>query len=160
MRKLTSIIYSLAVACWLGGAALFTFVLTPTIFGSYSRDMAGGIVGMLFPGYFRWGLACGLIAVLCRGVSKDRNRIASMLILAVMLAMTAAQAFIIEPRAAQLKREISSFESTPVDHPLCRQFRKLHGVSAAGNLAVIAGGVVLIVLFPNGSRRKEGAVLS
>ena len=152
---LTAIIYRLAVACWVGGAALFTFVLTPTIFGEYSRDVAGGIVGVLFPGYFRWGLACGLIALICRGFAKDRSRLASLLILVVMLAMTAAQAFIIEPRAAQLKREIPSFETTPVDHPLRRQFRKLHGISAAGNLAVIVGGVVLIVLFPNGVRRKD-----
>lgn len=157
---IVTIIYRLALACWLGGAALFTFVLTPAIFASYPRDMAGGIVGVLFPGYFYWGLACGLVALLCWGIIKDRGSIAPALILTLMLVMTATQAFIIEPRAAQLKQEIPSFETTPVDHPLRKQFRKLHGISAAGNLAVIFGGVILLILLPTGSRRKDGNFLS
>ena len=52
--QIAVIIYRLAVACWFGGAALFTAVLTPVIFRAYSRDTAGGIVGALFPSYFRW----------------------------------------------------------------------------------------------------------
>ena len=54
--QITAFLYRLAIACWVGGASLFTFVLTPTIFKSYNRDIAGGIVGVLFPGYFKWGL--------------------------------------------------------------------------------------------------------
>ena len=44
---------NLAVSCWLGGAALFTFGLTPKLFAAYSQDQASAIVGLLFPGYFR-----------------------------------------------------------------------------------------------------------
>ena len=54
--QITAFLYRLTIACWVGGASLFTFVLTPTIFKSYNRDIAGGIVGVLFPGYFKWGL--------------------------------------------------------------------------------------------------------
>jgi hypothetical protein len=36
--------------------------------------------------------------------------------------------------------------TTPKDHPLRKEFAKLHGVSAVCNLAVIGGGVVLVVL--------------
>ena len=93
-----------------------------------------------------------------RGLPKVKVRIG--LNLLVMLAIASAQAFIIEPRAAKLKKEIGSFETTAADNPLRKQFRKLHGISAAGNLAVIAGGVLLIVLLPHGSRRKEGTFLS
>ncbi|MDD3815748.1 MAG: DUF4149 domain-containing protein, partial [Desulfocapsaceae bacterium] len=57
--RIATIIYHLAVSCWLGGSALFTFVLTPTLFKSYPRDMAGSIVGALFPGYFQWGSPVG-----------------------------------------------------------------------------------------------------
>lgn len=156
----TTIVYRLAVACWLGGAALFTFILTPAIFREYSRDIAGGIVGTLFPGYFLWGLTCGLIALVCHGISPERRSLAPTLILLIMLVIASAQAFIIEPRAAELKKEIGSFETTAADHPLRVQFRKLHGISAAGNLAVVAGGTLLIVLLPQGSRRKEGGYLS
>jgi glucan phosphoethanolaminetransferase (alkaline phosphatase superfamily) len=138
--------YRLAVASWLGGASLFTFVLTPTLFRSLNRDQAGTMVGYLFPGYFRWGLTCGLIALFALALVKfKRKRLAAALLVA-MLVITAVQAFVIEPKAAALKREIPSFETTSPDHPLRAEFRKLHGFSAVGNLAVIGGGVVLVLL--------------
>ena len=139
--------YRLAIACWVGGAALFTFVLTPTIFKSYSRDIAGGIVGFLFPGYFKWGLVCGGIALATVFMTSTvKHKTICAIIIAVMLAITSVQAFVIEPKATALKNSIPSFETTQKDHPLRVQFKKLHGVSAASNLAVIAGGIALIVL--------------
>ena len=53
----------------------------------------------------------------------------------------------IEPKAAALKREIPSFVTTPKDHPLRKEFSRLHGISAACNLVVFGGGVALVVLF-------------
>jgi len=145
-RQIPPIIYRLAIACWVGGTSLFTFVLTPAIFKSFNRDVAGEIVGVLFPGYFKWGLACGLVALICFAISKSRPRTVSAIIIAAMLTITAIQAFVIEPKAATLKKEIPSFETTPTDHPLRVQFRKLHGISAAGNLAVVGGGIALVIL--------------
>lgn len=140
------IIYRLAVALWVGGVAIFTFILTPIIFKSEPRDVAGRIVGYLFPGYFRWGLACGGVALICMVVSRGKNHAAALALILVMLALTSFQAFYIEPRAAALKREIPSFETTPKDHPLRREFSRLHGISAVCNLTVFAGGVVLVAL--------------
>ena len=144
--QIPPILYRLAISCWVGGATLFTFILTPTIFKSYNRDIAGGIVGVLFPGYFRWGLACGVIALATLFFSGNKHRAASGIILAVMLLIISVQTFVIEPKAAALKKEIPSFETTPKDDPLRVQFRKLHGVSAVCNLTVIAGGIALVVL--------------
>ena len=142
-----TIIYRLAVSLWLGGAALFTFVLTPMLFRSESRDVAARIVGLFFPGYFRWGVACGVTALICRIIMSGKGMATSAVILAVILTLCSFQAFYVEPRAAELKKQIVSFETTPKDHPLRRQFSKLHGVSAVCNLTVIVGGVALVVLF-------------
>jgi len=140
-------LYRLAVACWVGGTSLFTFVLTPVIFKSFNRDMAGKIVGVLFPGYFRWGLVCGVIALITVFMSSAvKHKTLAAVIVAIMLAITAVQACVIEPKAAALKKVIPSFETTPKDDPLRVQFRKLHGVSVVGNLVVLGGGIVLIVL--------------
>ncbi len=157
--RIATIIYHLAVSCWLGGSALFTFVLTPILFKSYPRDMAGSIVSALFPGYFQWGLACGAVAFFCLLLGKSHLKIASGLILTIMITVTATQAFIIEPRAAELKKQILSFETTPPDHPLRVQFKKLHGVSAAANLAVIGAGIVLVILSSPSAQKKEYAPL-
>jgi hypothetical protein len=141
-----NVIYRLAISLWLGGAALFTFVLTPILFRSESRDVAGRIVGLFFPGYFRWGLACGVVALICRIIISGKSNYLAAAIIAAMLLLSSFQAFYIEPKAAELKRQIVSFETTSKDDPLRREFAKLHGVSAVCNLSVIAGGVVLVIL--------------
>jgi len=139
-------LYHLALACWLGGVALFTLVLTPILFKTQPRDVAGKIVGVLFPGYFRWGLGCGGIALVCALVRDGGWSVPAPAILLGMLACTAVQAFVIEPKGAALKKQIGSFEKTTKDHPLRKAFSRLHGISAVLNLLVLVGGVMLVVL--------------
>lgn len=139
-------LYRLAVSLWAGGNAIFTLMLTPILFKTESRDIAARIVGNLFPGYFRWSLVCGVIALLCRLAGRGLEFKLPVVMLLVMLAMVSFQAFYVEPRAAELKRQIGSFETTTKDHPLRKQFSKLHGVSAACNLTVLVGGIILVVL--------------
>jgi len=139
-------LYRLAISLWAGGNAIFTLMLTPILFKTESRDTAARIVGNLFPGYFRWGLACGVVALVCRLAGRGFELRTPVLMLAVMLAVTSFQAFYVEPRAAELKRQIGSFETTGKEHPLRKEFSRLHGVSAVCNLAVLTGGVLLVVL--------------
>jgi hypothetical protein len=139
-------LYKLAVSLWAGGNAIFTLMLTPILFKTESRDTAARIVGNLFPGYFKWGMACGVIALLCRLGGRGFELKLPVLMLAIMLAVTSFQAFYVEPHAAELKKQIGSFESTSKDHPLRKEFSKLHAVSAVCNLTVLAGGMILVVL--------------
>lgn len=144
--QVVSVIYRLAISLWLGGAALFTFVLTPVLFRSEPRDVAARIVGLFFPGYFRWGVACGIVAIICRLALGGKGTTPAAVIIALMLSLASFQAFYIEPKAAEIKKQIPSFETTPKEDPMRRQFSKLHGVSAVCNLSVIVGGVVLVIL--------------
>src|SRR5690242_7258377 len=137
--QIAAVIYRLAVAFWVGGVALFTFVLTPIIFRAYNRDDAGRIVGFLFPAYFRWGVACGLVGLAALFIVRGRHFIPALVIILVMLSLSAFGAFYIEPRAAALKRDIPSFVTTSKDHPLRREFSRLHAISAVCNLAVFGG---------------------
>jgi len=140
------LLYKLAISMWAGGNAIFSLLLTPILFKTEGRDTAGRIVGNLFPAYFKWGLACGAIALLCRLIGRGGTDRVQIILLVAMLAVTSFQAFYVEPKAAELKRQIGSFETTTKDHPLRKEFSKLHGVSAACNLAVLAGGVVLVIM--------------
>lgn len=139
-------VYRLAISLWAGGNAIFTLLLTPILFKTESRDTAGRIVGNLFPGYFRWGLACGIVALICRLATKGGTARVPVVLLLVMLAVSSFQALYVEPKAAALKQQIGSFESTSKDHPLRREFSRLHGISAVCNLVVLAGGVTLVIL--------------
>lgn len=144
--SLVPVLYRLALAFWVGGVALFTFVLTPILFKTQPRDLAGKIVGVLFPGYFLWGLACGGVALVCLLLQRGRAFVPALILLVVMLAATTFQALVIEPKAAALKAQIGSFETTSKDDPMRQEFARLHAVSAVCNIAVLAGGVVLVVL--------------
>lgn len=145
--QIATILYRLAVSFWAGGIAIFTFAVTPLIFKSFNRDLAGQIVGAVFPAYFRWGLACGVVALVCATMVRGRMFVVTCSLLVAMLAVTSFQSFYVEPRAAELKKQIVSFETTPKDHPLRREFSRLHGISAVCNLVVFAGGVTLVILF-------------
>jgi len=68
------------------------------------------------------------------------------LLLALMLGLTSYQAFSLEPRAAALKEQIVSFETTGKDDPLRREFSRLHTISMVCNLAVLLGGIGIIIL--------------
>jgi hypothetical protein len=86
------------------------------------------------------------VALVCRLVARGGAGKTALALLVLMLALTSFQAFYIEPRAAELKRQIGSFETTDKSHPLRREFSKLHGISAACNLTVLASGILLVVL--------------
>lgn len=141
-----AIIQRLAIALWVGGIGIFTFVVTPIIFKSFGRDLAGKLVGAVFPAYFRWGLVCGVVTLITLLVLRGRNFTPALVIVMLMLSLTSFSAFYIEPHLAQLKKEIPSFETTPKDDPLRREFSRLHGISAVSNLSVFGGGVLLIIL--------------
>jgi hypothetical protein len=90
------VLYRLAISLWAGGNAIFTLMLTPILFKTESRDVAGRIVGNLFPGYFRWGLACGVIALVCRLAGRGLDPKLPVIVLVAMLAVTSFQAFYVE----------------------------------------------------------------
>ena len=103
--QILTFLYRLAIACWVGRTALFTFVLTPTIFKSYNRDMAGEIVGVLFPGYFKWGWVCGVIALATIFLASAlKHKTIAVVIIVAMLVITSLQAFVIEPKADAIKK--------------------------------------------------------
>lgn len=161
MNRIAASAYRLAVALWLGGMALFTFLVTPTIFATHSRDAAGRIVGAIMPLYFRYGLMLTGIALLARIVSRDAwpgaRRWAGTSLLAAAVALTAFQSFGLEPRMAAVKRTVASFDTTPSDDPARQEFSRLHGISMGLNLLLILNGAALVAggefFRTSGSRR-------
>lgn len=145
------LLYNLVLALWIGGIALFTFVVTPVLFRSYGRDTAGEVVGKLMPVYFRYNLVLALagIAVLFAfwwAWSAVPRRLA----LVLLLAAAVVQGYVIfrlYPEIVEVKKTVASFEADP-ESSARKHFRTLHGLSMALNLAVLADGVALLVLRP------------
>jgi len=144
--------YNLVLACWVGGIAIFTFIVTPAIFRSYGRDQAGEIVGKLFPGYFLYTLVLTCLALaLFFFAARDSTVPAYRPSLALIVAALAIALFVyfwVHPTTVGVKSTVASFERESPDSPARKQFRRLHGLSAALNLLLLADGVVLLVLAP------------
>jgi len=144
--------YSLVLSLWVGGIAIFTFIVTPVIFKSYPRDQAGEIVGRLFPGYFLYNLVlAALVLVLFFIVANDQSKLAYRLSLVCAVTALIINLFIVfklHPDAVRIKQQVTSFERESPDSPARKQFRKLHGVSAVLNLVLLAEGIALLVAGP------------
>ena len=138
------------LALWIGGIALFTFIVTPVIFNSYSRDMAGEIVGRLFPGYFLYNLVLSLLAlilffILRSDIAHTDFKLALFSIVIAAL-VNIFVCFYLHPEIKAIKKEIHSFETVSNNDPLRIKFRRLHGISAVLNLLLLADGVTLLLI--------------
>ncbi|HAM51675.1 MAG TPA: DUF4149 domain-containing protein [Nitrospiraceae bacterium] len=144
-----SCLYDLVLALWVGGISIFTFVVTPAIFRSFNRDMAGQIVGKLFPGYFLYNLVLSLLALgllLIGSHASDVRYRLSLLLTVGAIVINLFVAFRLHPEIKAVKEAIHSFENSPPESPLRKKFTLLHAVSATLNLIVLADGVVLLLI--------------
>jgi uncharacterized membrane protein len=150
MKRLLHGIYGLVLGLWVGGMAMFTFLVTPAIFRSYGRDAAGAIVEKLFPGYFSYNLALAVLAALVLlGMWSYRGRAGyriSLFLVVLAVLLNCYVVFKLHPDIRTVKGEISSFETEPPDTPARKRFRRLHGISAVANLLLLADGVTLLLM--------------
>jgi hypothetical protein len=145
-------LYNLILALWVGGIAAFTFIVTPVIFRSFGRDLAGKIVGELFPGYFLYNLVLAALALLLFFVvagdpSKTAYRL-SLFLLTAALIINVFIVFKLHPDTVQVKQAVTSFERESPDSPMRKRFAKLHAVSMVLNLLLLADGVALLAVAP------------
>jgi len=144
--------YNLVLALWVGGMTIFTFIVTPVIFKAYARDVAGEIVGRLFPGYFLYNLVLSaLVVILFFIVANDQAKLAYRLSLACVVTALLINLFIVfklHPDAVRIKQQVTSFERESPDSEARKQFRRLHGISAVLNLTLLAEGIVLLFTGP------------
>jgi hypothetical protein len=152
MQLLWISLYNLTLALWVGGITVFTFLITPVIFRSFSRDQAGEIVGKLFPGYFLYNLVvAALTLILFFLVAVDQTSTAarlSLFLATIALFINAYVVFKLHPDTVRVKQQIKSFESESPDSLERRQFNRLHAVSASLNLLLLAEGIVLLLMSP------------
>jgi uncharacterized membrane protein len=145
-------LYNLILSLWVGGIAIFTFIIAPAVFRSFGRDTASSIVDRLFPGYFLYTLILAVLAFITfftMAVDKYQPAVRiSFVLLLIALVITAYVAFKLHPDAVKLKQQITSFERESPDSPARKQFARLHAVSASLNLLLLADGIALLMLGP------------
>jgi len=150
MNTAWSFFYNLILSLWIGGVAVFTFVITPIIFKVYERDMAGKIVGEIFPSYLIYTLVLSVLALLLLAVVRPLfiswGFKLSMVLVVCAIMINIFTAVKLHPDIKKLKQEIHSFKAPADDSPLRKKFGKLHAISASLNLLVLADGIALLFI--------------
>jgi uncharacterized membrane protein len=151
MHAIASAIYRLALALWVGGMSVFTFVVTPVIFRTQGREAAGKIVGATFPVYFRFCMVVAVVALVARAAAgvafSGARQLAGTALIVLCLGIVSYHTYGLAPRMAAVRETIVSLETAPKENPARQEFSRLHGLSMTLNLVVIAFGVVLILWY-------------
>ncbi len=126
-----------SLALWIGAAVFFSAGVLPLLFTSLAPAEAGRIAALIFPVYFRAGLAVGLVACAAAALLARMPGRKWKAVLALLVLMTLAQgwsAVVIHPEMALIRG---------VDAEVAR-FQQLHELSVRLNAVVLLGGVFLL----------------
>ncbi len=143
LRRLLNLIYGFILVFLTGGTLVFTLFVTPTLFISLGKEMAGEVVGILFPPYFHLlfiftlvalALQAGLYAL--RPDSAKRSLIAWI----VLSVGTGYLALSLGPRAMASRAAWLSHQG---DLSLKAAFDSLHQQSVLINGFILAGYLAL-----------------
>ena len=149
MKIFLTSMYSLVLALWVGGMSIYSFLVTPIIFKSYSRAMAGEIVGHLFAWYFKYNLTLISLALVLFFFVRPSIRwvfYASATVLVTAFVLSIMTVTIIHPKAKKIKEEVHSLDSETESKEARRAFAKVHGISMLINIIIICAGVAMVVL--------------
>lgn len=137
-----------SLSLWVGAATFFSAGVLPTLFLNLETSEAGRIAALLFPAYFRAGLAVGVVAtgvalVLARGAGRAWKVVAA--VLAVMTLCQGWSALVLHPEMAAIRG---------VDAAIDR-FQELHRLSVRLNSVVLLGGLALLAASGRLLRRRD-----
>ncbi|MFQ5598132.1 MAG: DUF4149 domain-containing protein [Nitrospiria bacterium] len=140
-------IHFLSIGIWIGSIVFFTFVAAPKIFKALPRQMAGDVVGRIFPQYYKIGLVCGAISIVTLILMPSPVRpVGRILVLSMMVLLTAYAVFRVGPRVRRLKNELKEAKAGVEREMKERAFRRLHGFSMVLNMIVLMVGFVFLFL--------------
>ena len=146
MRRFADALDSIALTLWVGGLWAIGYGVAPTIFSTLAdRQLAGILAGKLFALIGWVGLVCAaylLLSMLFSLGGRVLRRWVFWLLL-VMLALTAASQFGLQPWLAQLKAEALPREV--MESVLRDRFATWHGISSILYLVQSLLGVLLVV---------------
>jgi hypothetical protein len=142
MKKLSLYVQRLLIGVWIGQMVYVAAILAPRVFRVLERPDAAQLQNTLFPVYYAWGSALGLVVLLLSLVSRDRMRsvFAWNYWVPIVLLIFSCSAFVyggwvLSPKIAELSAQ--GLGQSP-------EFQHLHQWSVQINAAVL---FVLLFLF-------------
>jgi hypothetical protein len=140
VRTTAIIVLTLALGLWVGALVFVSFVVAPAVFGAVPSETAGTVMGAIFPRYYAFTTALGIVALLAaaslRSAARGSRWTAIVGMMVVMLAATVYAGTVVSPRARALR---PALHQEPVDAAVRAEFDALH------RRAVQLNGLVLLL---------------
>lgn len=140
MRTTAIIVLTLALGLWVGALVFVSFVVAPAVFGTVPSETAGTVMGAIFPRYYAFTIAVGIVGLLAavplRSAARGSRWTAIVGMMIVMLAATVYAGMVVSPRARVLR---PALHQEPVDAAVRAEFDALH------RRAVQLNGLVLLL---------------
>lgn len=145
MKRLPDILASWAAALWVGGLWVIGYLAAPTLFYNLDdRVQAGMLAGKMFSHIGWLGIVCGLWLLMFR-VSRHGGAVfkqSFFWLVLVMLLLTFAQKFGIQPIMQQLKDQ--AMPKDVMESLFRDRFATWHGISSAVYLIASLLGLALL----------------
>ena len=151
MRNLAAALQSIAATLWVGGLWVTGYVVAPVLFATLNdRALAGLVAGRLFSLLAWVGMSCAAYLFIYRLARYRAGALRQGLfwIVIVMLALTLAGEFGVQPVMAALKQQ--AWPSPVMESALRDRFALWHGVSSVIYLIESLLGAALIILLGRG----------
>jgi hypothetical protein len=161
MIPLFRYLHRLLLGVWIGALLCFGAVIAPSLFQALTPAQAGSVVHLVFPKLDAFTVFAGF-ALLAMGIAVEgrpagRGRIRAGLVVAMTL-LACTSAFAVTPRMAALRAQANpSMSDLPKEHPVRREFGRLHGVSSMLLLGEVLLGLGALA-FPLRRRGEAEAV--
>jgi len=146
------VVHLLALGLWVGSVVFFSLIVAPTLFGTLGRETAGRAVSAIFPRYYLFGGACGLVALFSGlllgtlGAARGRLFIVEMVLVTAMTGIVAYSGRVLLPQAARTRAALSAAPGAPAPDEARVRFEALHRRSVALNGVVLLLGVAALAL--------------
>jgi uncharacterized membrane protein len=148
MSLLLRYVLLLAVVVWIGGIVFFSFIASPSVFKLLPRELAGQVVGDIFPKYHLLGYTSCVVALGCllglRQLGTTQAVGTAAIILALMGTAQVTMGMVIGPQVTAARDAAKAAPAGSEKDRLEKKFRRLHAVSMIFNLLLLILGLILI----------------
>ena len=152
MPALLRLIHLLALGLWVGSVVFFSLIVAPTLFGALGREAAGRAVSAIFPRYYAFGGACGVLALSsgllmgARQAAWGRLLMIELVLVALMTGIVVYSGRVVLPQASRARATLGETQGTPAHDEAQANFDALHRRSVLLNGTILLLGLAAFSL--------------